>query len=84
MGSAEAWGRALIGACSTTSGSPRRWWISVAAAVLLVGVLAMHLSQRPPMVVKADTQVVSVAVLADAAGFQPMPEGKITVTRGTQ
>lgn len=64
--------------------SPRRWWISVAAGVLLAGVLVMHLSQRRPEVVKADTQVVSVAVIADATGFQPMAEGKITVVKRTQ
>lgn len=64
--------------------SSRQWWIRVAAGILLAGALAIHLSQRPADVVKADTQVVSVAVIADATGFQPMPEGKITVTKGTQ
>jgi hypothetical protein len=34
--------------------------------------------------VKADTQVVIVAVIADATGFQPMAEGKITVVKRTQ
>ena len=63
--------------------SPRRWWLRVAAGILLLAGLFAHLSQRPPDV-KADTQVVSVAVLADATGFEPMPEGKITVTKGTQ
>jgi len=64
--------------------SPRRWWLRVAAGILLLAGLFAHLSQRPPGVVKADTQVVSVAVLADATGFVPLPEGKITVTKGTQ
>jgi len=63
--------------------SPRRWWLRVAAGILLLAGLFAHLSQRPPGVVRADTQVVSVAVITDSAGFEPMPEGKITVTRGT-
>jgi hypothetical protein len=64
--------------------SQRRWWLRVAAGILLLAGLFAHLSQRPPGVVKADTQVVSVAVLADATGFEPLPEGRITVTKGTQ
>ena len=59
-------------------------WLSIAAGIALLGALGVHLTLMPPPVVRADREVVSVAVIEDAAGFIPMANGNITVTKGTQ
>jgi hypothetical protein len=58
-------------------------WLSIAAGVALAGALFLHLSRSRPQVVKAERQTVSVAIVADAAGFKPLANGAITVTKGT-
>jgi hypothetical protein len=53
-----------------------RRWISIAAGILLLGALAMHLASRPP--------APETTTITNAAGLQALPNGEITVEKGTQ
>jgi len=54
-------------------------WLAIAAGIVFVGGLSMHLMQGPPAHQKP--RVVSLKAITNAAGFEPLPDGDITVTR---
>lgn len=61
---------------------PVRWakrWLPIAAGIVVVTGLSMHLMSGPRAHEKP--RVVSLKAITNAAGFEPLPEGEITVTR---
>ena len=61
---------------------PVHWakrWLPVAAGIVVVTGLSMHLMSPPRTHEKP--QVVSLKAITSAAGFEPLPDGEITVTR---
>ncbi|MDE3195927.1 MAG: hypothetical protein KGN84_06265 [Acidobacteriota bacterium] len=55
---------------------PIRTRLAIAAGLLLAGAISLHLSSGPPR-----PRVVQVRTTTTAEGFEPLPDGAITITK---